>query len=329
MRRPPAAPAAKAAANPPPAPSPPPYRDDEAPKALVQLTARVQQLDAQTSHHRALLATHRKALAEWATWLAAAPAQAKLERRAAELHRQLAEQAGAGANALALTVLRAELAPIQVQQEVLRSRVASAKAATGTLTRKISDATRIIADLQRQRSTSVAQLRSAAPADVALNNTRLQASSQLAAQIRGLSAQLRAGGGTVNGTGVFVRPATGPVTSAFGMRYHPILHYTKLHTGEDFGRGDGMIYAADAGVVLANMTSQAYGLLTIVDHGTIGGRHITTMYAHQSRALVSVGQRVAKGQRIGVIGATGYATGPHLHFEVRDDGAVTDPGHWL
>ena len=77
------------------------------------------------------------------------------------------------------------------------------------------------------------------------------------------------------------------------------------------------------------IVSEAYGNFTVIDHGTIGGRHITTAYAHQARFLVEPGQRVRKGQPIGVVGATGWATGPHLHFEVRDDGAVLDPAPWL
>jgi murein DD-endopeptidase MepM/ murein hydrolase activator NlpD len=113
------------------------------------------------------------------------------------------------------------------------------------------------------------------------------------------------------------------------MRYHPILHYTKLHTGIDFGHDDNVIQAADDGVVIMTVFNRAYGNMTVIDHGTIDGRHITTFYGHQSRFLVKEGQRVKKGDVIGVIGATGYATGPHLHFEVRDDGAVEDPAPWL
>jgi murein DD-endopeptidase MepM/ murein hydrolase activator NlpD len=113
------------------------------------------------------------------------------------------------------------------------------------------------------------------------------------------------------------------------MRFHPILHYTKLHTGTDFGHDDNVIQAADDGVVIMTVFNRAYGNMTVIDHGTIDGRHITTFYGHQSRFLVKEGQRVKKGDVIGVIGATGYATGPHLHFEVRDDGAVEDPAPWL
>ncbi|WP_157553159.1 M23 family metallopeptidase [Jiangella gansuensis] len=131
------------------------------------------------------------------------------------------------------------------------------------------------------------------------------------------------------GTGTFVRPATGPTTSEYGQRLHPILGYVKMHTGLDFGRGDGRIYAADAGTVVEARWNNAYGNMVIVDHGMVNGQRLTTMYAHQTDLMVQPGQRVEKGQYIGNIGSTGYSTGPHLHFEVRLDGQHTDPWPWV
>ncbi|TDD66472.1 hypothetical protein E1262_22255, partial [Jiangella aurantiaca] len=131
------------------------------------------------------------------------------------------------------------------------------------------------------------------------------------------------------GTGSFIRPATGPTTSEYGQRLHPILGYVKMHTGLDFGRGDGRIYAADAGTVVDARWNDAYGNMVIVDHGVVNGQRLTTMYAHQSDLIVVPGQRVEKGQYIGNIGSTGYSTGPHLHFEVRLDGQHTDPWPWI
>jgi murein DD-endopeptidase MepM/ murein hydrolase activator NlpD len=131
------------------------------------------------------------------------------------------------------------------------------------------------------------------------------------------------------GSGTFIRPATGPTTSEYGPRMHPILGYVKMHTGLDFGRGDGRIYAADAGTVVEARWNNAYGNMVIVDHGVVNGQRLTTMYAHQSDLMVVPGQRVEKGQYIGNIGSTGYSTGPHLHFEVRLDGQHTDPWPWI
>ena len=108
------------------------------------------------------------------------------------------------------------------------------------------------------------------------------------------------------------------------MRFHPILHYTKLHTGTDFA-GGSIIRAADDGRVIMTILSTAYGNFTVIDHGVVDGKRLTTAYAHQARFLVRQGQAVHKGDPIGIVGSTGYATGPHLHFEVRENGAVIDP----
>src|SRR6185437_8839269 len=114
-------------------------------------------------------------------------------------------------------------------------------------------------------------------------------------------------------TGSFIRPADGPITSGFGSRYHPILHRTRMHTGIDIGAGYGAsIHAAAGGVVIFSGTRRGYGNCVIIDHG--GG--VSTLYGHCSRLLVSEGQQVSQGQTIARVGATGLATGPHLHFEV-------------
>jgi len=123
-------------------------------------------------------------------------------------------------------------------------------------------------------------------------------------------------------SGGFIHPVDGPITSGFGMRYHPILHYTKLHTGVDFGvpYGTSIMAAAD-GVVIFSGTMRGYGNAVVIDHG--GG--IATLYGHCSALLVNEGQNVSKGTIIGRVGSTGYSTGPHLHFEVRKDGTPVDP----
>jgi murein DD-endopeptidase MepM/ murein hydrolase activator NlpD len=194
---------------------------------------------------------------------------------------------------------------------------------------KLTDYRKKLDRLAAQRAAALTAARAARAGELQLIKVRVLQSGRLGEQIRAASAQLRKAGDAVEGTGDFQRPGKGPVTSGYGMRFHPILHYTKLHTGTDFGRADDTVYAADDGVVLFTVANTAYGNMTVIDHGLIDGRSITTMYAHQARFLVKEGQRVTKGQPIGVIGATGYATGPHLHFEVRDAGTVEDPMPWL
>lgn len=134
---------------------------------------------------------------------------------------------------------------------------------------------------------------------------------------------------TIEGTGTFVRPATGRITSAFGPRLHPILGYVRTHTGIDIGIGDGFVYAADHGVVVEAAYNDGYGYFVIVDHGIIDGRQVSTLYAHQPGLSVDVGMPVAKGQPIGSVGSTGLSTGPHLHFEVRIAGRPVDPWPWI
>jgi murein DD-endopeptidase MepM/ murein hydrolase activator NlpD len=192
----------------------------------------------------------------------------------------------------------------------------------------LADANSRLTALAGQRSMALQAVRAARSSDVALNQARLAESGRLGAEIDALSQRLARQGDTVPGTGDFARPLDGTITSPFGIRYHPILHYTKLHTGTDFA-GGSVIRAADDGRVLMTVLSTAYGNFTVIDHGTVDGNRVTTAYAHQARFLVRPGQRVSKGDPIGIVGATGYATGPHLHFEVRENGTVVDPMRYL
>lgn len=126
-------------------------------------------------------------------------------------------------------------------------------------------------------------------------------------------------------TGRFSRPINARITSTFGMRYHPILHYTRMHAGIDFGAPIGTpIKAAADGRVVATGYGSGYGQRVIVDHG--GG--IMTLYGHCSAIYCSPGQIVHRGQRIAAVGNSGLSTGPHLHFEVRVNGRPVNPlGH--
>lgn len=108
----------------------------------------------------------------------------------------------------------------------------------------------------------------------------------------------------------------------YGMRKHPILKKMKMHTGIDIGvpMGKDIVAANDGKVILAG-TNGGYGKCIIIDHG---GK-IATLYAHNSKLLVKVGDKVKRGQVIAKCGSTGLSTGPHLHFEVRINGKHTDP----
>jgi murein DD-endopeptidase MepM/ murein hydrolase activator NlpD len=125
-------------------------------------------------------------------------------------------------------------------------------------------------------------------------------------------------------------PIRSYVTSPYGMRFHPVLHYWKLHDGTDFGGGCGTpIRAAASGVVTDRYYNGGYGNRVFISHGVIDGSSITTVYNHLSRYKARVGERVSRGEIIGYVGTTGYSTGCHLHFMVYQDGRVVNPMKWL
>lgn len=126
--------------------------------------------------------------------------------------------------------------------------------------------------------------------------------------------------------GILVRPVPGAITSSFGMRVHPILGYTRMHTGVDMRAGHGQeIKAGGSGRVILAGLYGGYGHTVIIDHG--GG--MTTLYAHQSQLNVSYGDQVDAGQIIGLVGTSGLSTGAHLHFEVRLFGSPVNPADYI
>lgn len=156
-------------------------------------------------------------------------------------------------------------------------------------------------------------------------------SNSITAQIRSLMSSRKASFEVVrNSTGSFMWPISGHINSGFGYRFHPIHHRTIMHTGLDIGGPNGgAIHAADGGQVIWAGWKGGYGKAVMINHGSRNGRNLVTLYGHMSALAVSVGQTVSKGQTIGYEGSTGYSTGPHLHFEVRVDGAPVNPLGYL
>ncbi len=146
-------------------------------------------------------------------------------------------------------------------------------------------------------------------------------------QIEQMIKRIQSGEKNIGGsTGTMVWPAEGEITSPFGWRVHPIFGTQRLHTGIDIGADYGdSIRAADGGVVIHSDWMGGYGNAVIIDHGN----GISTLYAHNSQLLVDEGQTVAKGQTVARCGSTGYSTGPHLHFEVRQNGSPVNPLNYL
>jgi murein DD-endopeptidase MepM/ murein hydrolase activator NlpD len=120
-----------------------------------------------------------------------------------------------------------------------------------------------------------------------------------------------------------IMPTQGWLTSAFSsMRAHPILHVSRPHEGIDVVAPMGSpIEAPAAGVVTDAGWESGYGNTVTIDHGY----GIVTKFAHSSKLLVKTGQHVSRGQRIALVGNTGLATGPHLHYEVHVNGRPVDP----
>jgi murein DD-endopeptidase MepM/ murein hydrolase activator NlpD len=121
-------------------------------------------------------------------------------------------------------------------------------------------------------------------------------------------------------TGYFNYPARGTITSRFGPRWGG------FHTGVDIAAPYGSpIYASDGGTVIFAGWESGYGYLVKIDHHN----GYVTYYGHASKLLVKAGDKVEKGQKIALVGATGHATGPHVHFEVRKNGVPLDPMRFL
>ena len=124
----------------------------------------------------------------------------------------------------------------------------------------------------------------------------------------------------------FLTPVTGDAGSGYGNRVHPIFGTVRFHSGLDFGGNMGdPTQTAASGTVIQAQNREGYGNTVVIDHG--GGW--TTLYAHLSRINVSNGEQVEIGETIGLVGSTGWSTGPHLHFEVRYRGSPRDPAKYL
>jgi murein DD-endopeptidase MepM/ murein hydrolase activator NlpD len=174
------------------------------------------------------------------------------------------------------------------------------------------------------RSTGPLRLLAAADRDLATQRARERAEALV-----GVGPVAAAALGMGGGHG-FLYPVPGAVTSAFGMRFHPVLRRWKLHDGTDFGAGCGTpIRAPYAGVVTGAYFNDGYGQRLILDHGTVDGVRVRTALNHATHFVVRPGQTVTRGQVVGYVGSTGYSTGCHLHLMVWLDGRLVDPMTWL
>ena len=180
------------------------------------------------------------------------------------------------------------------------------------------------AQLEQDLNAQLASVRNLIQQRLAAAEAARQAAQQAAESDDG------GGGGSddnyVQGTGAMSWPCSGPITSPFGYRTHPIFGTTIFHAGIDIGVDYGTpIHAADSGVVVYSGWISGYGNAVIIDHG--GG--VSTLYGHNQSLAVSEGQSVSKGSVIAYAGSTGNSTGPHCHFEVDVNGSPVNPMGYL
>ncbi|MFI7586706.1 peptidoglycan DD-metalloendopeptidase family protein [Spongisporangium articulatum] len=144
-----------------------------------------------------------------------------------------------------------------------------------------------------------------------------------------LRAKAGKGPAYLDGNGKLSHPVTAPITSGYGLRYHPILHYYRLHAGTDFGAPCGTpVHAPAAGRIVRAGWVGGFGNQILIDHGRVNGKSLASSVNHLSRITKHSGH-VSRGQLIGYSGTTGLSTGCHLHFEVYVNGSTVNPMKWL
>lgn len=177
------------------------------------------------------------------------------------------------------------------------------------------------AEVQAKIDEKVAQLKAEEEArKKAEEEARRKAEAAAAAQNKPSSANTSTGASS----GYYYWPCQSStyITSKFGYRIHPIFGTTKFHSGVDVAANSGAtLSAAASGTVTIAEYSSSYGYYVVIYHSN----GTTTLYAHLSSMAVSAGDTVKQGETIGYVGSTGNSTGPHLHFEVRVNGACVDP----
>ena len=216
----------------------------------------------------------------------------------------------------------ATLAQLGEKQETLEAEKAE-------LEEQIAAAVEVINKLQDDIDAAKAEYAKAAAAEAAAQASinaiiaQMQAEEEAARQEAAQNNQQYTGtGSTATGTYIWPCPSSTYVTSAFGMRDHPLFGDERPHSGIDIaGSAGSEVQAADSGTVAVATYSSSYGNYVTIYHSN--GDY--TLYAHMSSLAVSAGQSVTQGDVIGYVGSTGWATGPHLHFEIRVNGSTVDP----
>jgi murein DD-endopeptidase MepM/ murein hydrolase activator NlpD len=265
------------------------------------------------------VALQAKSPDEFATGMALADTAARIENDAL---RQLAVQrAEEAARTAKLTAARQQVADLKVQ-------AAEALAAATDAAQQAAAAKATLDTLAAQQTAEVA----AVEAQKAAERVRLAELQKQSDHLRLVLARMaaRSRGGVWHLTKGFLSyPVIGPLSSPFGMRFHPILHYWRMHTGQDFAVACGTpVHAAASGTIVSHGYAGGYGNQIVLYHGRLNGHGLATSYDHLSK-FVRTGGHVSRGEVIAYSGTTGLSTGCHLHFEVRIDGVPVNPMRYL
>jgi murein DD-endopeptidase MepM/ murein hydrolase activator NlpD len=227
--------------------------------------------------------------------------------------------------------LRDQVRSIVLRLRDAKDRIESARDAIASEEQALASARSALQSRQQElvgaRADRVAALKQISEHEEELDGSVAAIQGKIAAQLAATGSAPLPAGPIQGGSGGMIWPVDGPVVSPFGPR--TIDGSYEYHPGIDIAVPEGTpIRAAASGTVIftePEASSGGYGNYTCIDHG--GG--LSTCYAHQSSFAVAAGQSVSQAQIIGYTGCTGYCFGPHLHFEVRINGSVTDPMGYL
>jgi murein DD-endopeptidase MepM/ murein hydrolase activator NlpD len=204
--------------------------------------------------------------------------------------------------------------------EAARDAIAAEEQALARARAAVQDHQAVLVAARRRREAALGKINAV---ERHIEGSLAEVQARISAQLQSTSSAPLPAGPIRSGSGMLIWPVDGPVVSGFGMRWG------RMHEGIDIAAPAGTpIRAAAAGSVVlleSEASSGGYGNFTCLDHG--GG--LQTCYAHQSSFAVSSGQSVSQGEVIGYVGCTGHCFGDHLHFEVRVNGAPTDPLGYL
>ncbi len=228
--------------------------------------------------------------------------------------------------------IEAKKAQLEEDKRQLDALAAEAEKTQKEIAAKKAEQQKVL-DAAKSNKAAAAQMEQDLNAQLASVRNLIQqrlAAAEAARQAAQQASSDEGGGGSddnyVQGTGAMGWPCSGPITSPFGYRTHPIFGITIFHAGIDIGVDYGTpIHAADSGVVVYSGWISGYGNAVIIDHG--GG--VSTLYGHNQSLAVSEGQSVSKGSVIAYAGSTGNSTGPHCHFEVDVNGSPVNPMGYL